>query len=138
MPVKKITAKKKKAIKRVKPVGNDSVITALQDLQASEGWAILVNNLEANVKYLEMQIVDKVDSYNNEITEEEVDRLRDKREFMRDLLKTPQTFINQLANEVDTGSDHLDPYHTDIKEMNAQHDAEFQSLSKPGDMGAAP
>jgi len=115
MAKKKVTTKKK--------VGNtatvnqqEAMIMALQELQQAEGWAIVVNNFKANIAYLEDIILDKVDREGVEIDEMEVDKFRDKREIMKDLIKTPETFINQLTQSPEVGVDDLDPYHTDARE----------------------
>ena len=102
----------------------------------SKGWQIVVNNFKANIKYLEDLILDKVDPTGIEVEEMDIDRLRDKREFMRDLVKTPETFIAQLQQSPENTAEDLDPYHDNAVEMKnaeaqvqAQSEAEFLEVS---------
>lgn len=123
MAKKKVTTKKKVA--NTAPVSEQqAMIAALRDLQESEGWQIVVNNFKANIAYLESIILDKVDATGEAIEEMEVDRSRDKREFMKDLMNTPATFITQLEQSPENTVEDLDPYHSSVVEMN--NDAEAQ------------
>jgi hypothetical protein len=135
MAKKKATKKK---VANTAPVSEQqAMIVALQDLQQHEGWNIVVNNFKANIAFIAECILDKVDRDGNEIDEIVVDQLRDKREFMKDLIKTPETFITQLQQSPENTVEDLDPYHTDPVEMQAaaaqeqaQAEADFLEVTK--------
>lgn len=127
MAKKKVTKKKK--ISNNAPVNEqEKVIMVLQELQQHAGWAVIVNNFKANIAYLEDVILDKVDMEGNEIDEIMVDKFRDKREIMKDLIKTPETFIAQLRQSpIENDGDDLDPFHTNAGESRSADRQEVEA-----------
>lgn len=87
-------------------------ISALTSLQASVGWAMIVQVLQTNKAYLERMILDRIDPESEEeLSESEVDKVRYKRELTIDLLETPMNLIRYIE-EMSEGDQLVDydPY----------------------------
>jgi len=89
-------------------------IEILRAGQASQFWAILAEVTRENIEVLEAQILDKVsneEGHENEpLTDLEVDRLRDKRSAMVELLALPSSMIAGMTREDSEAEEDLDPY----------------------------
>jgi hypothetical protein len=117
---KKVSIKKDTKLNKAPQSEQNEVVLTMKDLQVSAGWQMIVNNFNANIKYLESQILEKVDAEGVPISEEDVDTLRNKREIMLDLINTPDTFIRLAQQSPEVHYEQFDPYHTDAKEsLNA-------------------
>lgn len=98
------------------------IIERMKAFQTNQDWIYLVQIMEENVKFLEEQILSgrslEPGSEGKKLTNEEVDRLRDKRDVQRDLMKLPVNIINQLT-QYDTPPEEFDPFPQDKKDLRA-------------------
>ncbi len=89
------------------------MIELMRNGMSTQFWAQLVSITTENIKVLEAQILDKVsieEGFEGEaLTDAEVDRLRDKRSAMIDLMQLPETIIASLRVE-DPEDEEMDPY----------------------------
>lgn len=89
-------------------------IEILRAGQSSPFWGILVEITRENIEVLEMQILDKVSIENGHegepLTDEEVDRLRDKRSAMIEIMALPEVIMADLGRVDAPEEDDLDPY----------------------------
>lgn len=108
-------AKKIKIIKAKVPNGIINQAMALQAMSSSEGWAIMQKNILDNIEYLEECILEK-EQNNIPLNDLEVDRLRDKRGFLKELINLPQKFAEKLESGSKT-TENFDPYFSDVKEL---------------------
>lgn len=93
-----------------------AVIHALEALQASVGWAVIVKNLKGNIDALAGMIIAKKDQNGDPISDEECDKLRYRREFLIDFGETPATIVNGLKEgNIEIPKD--DPYPQDAREL---------------------
>lgn len=87
-----------KTPKSVVPTDVANIIGAINSLQASTGWAIMLEIMNDNVKYLEKCIIDKFDPLSkSELTDKDIEFLRVKRTLNIDLRDTPQNYIKNLT-----------------------------------------
>lgn len=117
MGKKKDTTKAKPKVAEASASEQERVVAAMDALQVSEGWQMIVQNFDANIKYIENLILEKTDQEGNLLEEDQVDNLRNKREIMLDLIKTPQNFISMAKTQGVAAIEDLDPYYNDAKEM---------------------
>lgn len=111
---KKTTQKLKKMKETVSP---EDQIVYLEDLQSSHGWQIITRICEGNIEYLDKMIIKKKDSETGEeLTDKEVDRLRDKRGYLVELMETPKNFIEKLTQS-NIPPEEFDPYYKDAKDI---------------------
>jgi hypothetical protein len=86
-------------------------VAALQALQGSSGWAILVEILNDNKKYLEEAILSAVDpETRTEMTEKEIEQARHKRGLTIELIDTPQKLIDEIKRSEKVEIVNFDPY----------------------------
>jgi len=104
------------------PEGRNNEVAALLSMQASAGWAILLNILEENIKYLEKAILDKVDPLTQApIDDKEIENLRVKRGLNIELRDTPKNYIKKLQPDEAKEGENFDPYPKtaeDLRHMN--------------------
>lgn len=87
-----------------------SMIEIMRGGMSTNFWAELVSITRENIKMLETEIITKINIQTGaELTDEEVDRKRDKREAMEDLINLPQEIIDSSMKE-DTEEESDDPY----------------------------
>lgn len=92
------------------------IIAALDTLVVSEGWRIILRVLKGNVAYLEEAIITKREpGATEDLTDEEVDRLRYKRELNLDVMNTPESYRAELERK-NAPVENFDPYHDNIEE----------------------
>jgi len=95
-------------------------IQRLQSFAANPDWAFLRYIMQTNVEFLDDQILTKRSaergSYGERLTDEEIDRLRDKRELQMELMNLPENIISQLT-KYDYEDDELDPFPQDNKDL---------------------
>ena len=97
------------------PVGISNQAVALQNMTATEGWALMQANMQLNIELLEECILEKMQD-EVPLTELAVDRLRDKRGFLKELLNMPAKYAAKLeGNNQET--ENFDPYFTDVKDL---------------------
>jgi len=108
-------ATKIKFPKQKVPKGAVNQSLALQAMQATEGWAIMQQNMLDNIEYLEECILEKKQD-NVTLDDLEVDRLRDKRGFLKELVNMPAKFAEKLETGTAT-KENYDPYFADAKEL---------------------
>ncbi len=113
--IKKIKIKKEKLV-----VDNDNkaaeTIIALQQMISTEGWRIMKQIFDENIECLETQIIEKKDGEGKILTELETDRLRDKLGYLKEVIKTPETYIARFAPQ-DTRKENFDPYFKSMLEL---------------------
>lgn len=86
------------------------IILAMQSLIISDGWRLLKQTFQANIDFLDGQIISKISSESGEkLNETDCDRLRDKREVMTELLKKPDELLKTLQR-VEQPEPDYDPY----------------------------
>ncbi len=87
-------------------------INAYESLKKNRGWKRLVEINEANIKIMERQIVDKADEEGNPLGEEEMDKLRDKIGYLKELSNLPDEMIKDIKAkmEVKVENNDGDPY----------------------------
>ncbi len=110
---KKITKIKLPKSKVPKGMVNQSL--SLQAMQATEGWAVMLQNLLLNIEYLEECILEKKQD-DMPLNDLEIDRLRDKRGFLKELVEMPQKYAEKLADGT-AKPENFDPYYNDVKEL---------------------
>ncbi|MDD2260536.1 MAG: hypothetical protein PHO87_06030 [Acholeplasmataceae bacterium] len=114
-PMKTIIIKREDTIKEFDfsfkdPQENLKIVAILKDLQTHEGWRFMQEAFQKNIEFLSNQILDKEDALSGkELTEEEVDELRMKRSYLKELLEKPKYFIDKLEDKP-AQEDNLDPY----------------------------
>jgi hypothetical protein len=107
--------KKIKIIKSKVPNGIINQALALQAMEATEGWAIMKKNTLDNIEYLEECILEKKQD-GMPLNDLAVDRLRDKRGFLKELVNLPEKFAKKLETGKASTED-FDPYFSDVKEL---------------------
>ena len=108
-------AKKIKIIKSKVPNGVINQALALQAMEATEGWAIIQKNILDNIAYLEECILEK-EQDGIPLNDLAVDRLRDKRGFLKELISLPEKFAKKLETGK-SNTENFDPYFSDVKEL---------------------
>jgi hypothetical protein len=88
---------------------NAKIIVALESLKHNAGWQFLVQVFEENLKYIGTQIISKTDG-EKILTDSEVDSLRDKYAYLKEIVDKPDFFLNKLRVEDPTENTNLDPY----------------------------
>lgn len=89
---------------------NAKIIVALESLKSNHGWQFMTQVLKENLKDLSDQIIDKRDKYTQKtLTDAEVDTLRDKYQYLNELLNKPDWFLERLTR-TETPEEDLDPY----------------------------
>ena len=83
---------------------------ALEGLAQTLGWAVMKRSLEANIANLEDQIISRSDAVGNALTEEQVDRQRDKRLNLLDLKDLPTKLADFLRKGEQAVPEQFDPY----------------------------
>jgi hypothetical protein len=91
-------------------------LTALQVLEATQGWQIIVKNITDNIELLDRQILEKMNDDGEPLTDLDCDRLRDKRGYLREIGTTPQTIMARLKMSV-PGIDNGDPYPKSVNDL---------------------
>ena len=87
------------------------IINSLKSLQADRGWIFLKQIFEGNIAVLEQAIMLKVDPDDGKtvLTEDQCDRLRDKRSYLVELLNKPNSIIEGFKIS-QTPETNYDPY----------------------------
>lgn len=104
------------------PTDKAQLIEVMQSGMATQFWAVIVKECETSIKFLEAQIISKVSlepGHDGEsLSEEECDRLRDKRKAMEDLMNMPQQMIADIMRE-DEPEENFDPHFHTVGEIRA-------------------
>lgn len=89
---------------------NNRILMALESLKQNIGWMFLTQVLEENIRVMEENILNKYDENGAIISEDELDKLRNKRSFYKELLEKPDFYMKKLKtpNVVENS---LDPYY---------------------------
>lgn len=82
-------------------------VANFKTLQSHAGWQLLKDIVEENIKILEQQILNGFE----EETKEEIDRKRDKLKAYKEVIGTPDYWIEKLKDP-EPFDDENDPYHT--------------------------
>ncbi len=82
----------------------------LKNLSESNGWKIMVQVLEANIAYIDEQIISKQEPESGKLlTEDEVDHLRKVRKLQQEVINKPEE-LQRLLQREEPAEDTLDPY----------------------------
>jgi hypothetical protein len=100
---------------RSEAMTSEAMVMQLQALMLSDGWRIVRRVTDENIRLIEEQILEKRIG-NTILTDEDVDRLRDKRGFLKDLAEFPERFIGRLQKKT-VKPEEYDPYYHDAKEL---------------------
>ena len=92
------------------PVGKDGEIAALEALQVSGGWQIILRILKENIKAVEQSILDE-ETLNGELL-----GLRFKRKIYQQMIDTPKIYIG-LWETIEEPEEEHDPYYKNVKDM---------------------
>lgn len=115
---------KEQFVSNIDNLSYDERIEILKNFKSSRGWQLVKRVLEDNKSYLEHALLNGEDPVSGqELTDQETKRLRDKLSYLKDLLNTPETFIDKLEHARDADEEEepdLDPYHTDATEMRKE------------------
>jgi hypothetical protein len=112
---KKIAKKKKIIVPKVEtpaiPSNPEEIIASLRAMQeTSIGWQIVVSIIKENIRLLDEQIISKQEAdTGRELTDAEVDHLRDLREINKEVMETPNGYINELTKDEPEDND-PDPF----------------------------
>ena len=88
---------------------NAKIVVALESLKHNAGWQFLVQIFEENLKHIGNQIISKVGG-DKTLTDGEVDSLRDKYSYLKEIVDKPDFFLKKLRKEDPTENTNLDPY----------------------------
>ena len=88
---------------------NTKIIVAIESLKANAGWQFLVQVFNENLKFLADRIISKISETGKELTNEEVDIMRFKYEYLNEIMNKPDKFIKELTR-TDQIDEDLDPY----------------------------
>lgn len=91
------------------PEENTRIIQALESLKQNSGWIFLTQILEVNKNILAEQIINK-EQDGKSLTDAEVDILRYKHSYLKELLEKPDIYLKKLKIEP-IAPDDLDPYY---------------------------
>lgn len=112
----------KKTTKKIKALSDRNPLEIISDLtvmQATSGWAIMIQIIESQLEALNNMILNKTTNGREDggaITNEDVDELRIKRGYLIDLRDTPQRYV-QLLQNVDIQPEDFDPYFKDAQSI---------------------
>ena len=93
-----------------------SELVALRQLQGSQGWRILLVEMERNLAILERQLMLKKDAKGNKLSDAECDQLRDKYGYLYETKEMPGNLIKFLHRS-DNKEEEFDPYAKTVKEL---------------------
>ena len=103
--------KKKKAVAPAPAkLSKEEMVAALTVLQGSTGWGIVLKVLHENEHDLKESILIGEDSEGVELTKKQVNRLRDKRGYLQELMNTPAGLIETINNMEEGEEINHDPY----------------------------
>jgi hypothetical protein len=85
----------------------ETAVAHFKALKTNAGWQLLEDIVGANIKILEEQILNGFE----EETKEEIDRKRDKLKAYKEVIGTPDYWIEKLKDP-EPFDDENDPYHT--------------------------
>lgn len=91
-------------------------VAALQQTLATQGWAIIVSEIDKNIGLLKSHIVDKVGPTGGRLSDAQCDELRVKVGYLTEIREMPARLIEHLQRE-DDRSEEFDPYET-VKEKS--------------------
>lgn len=91
------------------PEENARIVEALESLKQNSGWKFLTQVLEANKEILAKQIIEK-EQDGKTLSDAEVDILRQKYGYLKELLEKPDFYLKKLTLEP-IEADDLDPYY---------------------------
>lgn len=89
------------------------LIEILRNGQTTQFWAELCAITQDNIEVTEAMILDKIDLNGQAISDADVDRLRDKRDVLKELLDLPEVLIKELSVEDDEKEENYDPFAPD-------------------------
>lgn len=88
---------------------NIKIISAIESLKVNAGWQFLTQIFQKNIDFLANQILTKRDEIGVALTDSEVDIIRSKYEYLKEVLNTPEKYLKELTR-TDSSNPDLDPY----------------------------
>lgn len=120
MAKKKITIQPKvKKVKAPSVSQEAKMVQMAKDLTGlvyHPGWMVLKEINENNIEFLDEQIIRKTDPEGKPINEVDCDRLRDKRNYLEELMETPMKFIAKMKQDGQI-PESFDPYFKSVGEI---------------------
>jgi uncharacterized protein YdcH (DUF465 family) len=92
------------------PEQRADLMQRMQQFQEHPDWKFICSVLQVNIDLLDRQIIEKVDENRDELSDEDVDQLRDKRMRLKELKQLPQSIVEQMRDP-ETEANSLDPYY---------------------------
>lgn len=89
---------------------NTKIIVAIESLKANAGWQFLVQVFNENLKFIADRIITKTSENGTELTNEQVDILRFKYEYLNEIMNKPDKFLKELTR-TDQPEEDNDPYY---------------------------
>lgn len=98
-------------------------IALLEDLLRHEGWKLYEANIAANIEIVKECIISKTDTDGLDLTDTEVDGLRERLGYLEELKETPKSMIEVLKGQMkqELPADDADPYPTSIEDIINAH-----------------
>jgi len=107
--IAKVPKVRKFDLSSASPEENARIIEALESLKQNSGWIFLTQILTVNKDVLAEQIINK-EQDGKVLTDAEVDILRQKHSYLKELLEKPDIYLRKLRIEPEERED-LDPYY---------------------------
>jgi len=94
-------------------------IALLEDLLRHEGWKLYEANIVANIELVKECIIGKKDADSNDLTDKQVDGLRERLGYLEELKETPKNMIEMLKGQKNQPlpEDDSDPYAKSIEDL---------------------
>lgn len=94
-------------------------IALLEDLLRHEGWKLYEANIQANIEIVKKCIISKTDTEGMDLTDIEVDGLRERLGYLEELKETPKSIIEVLKGQMKQPlpEDDADPYAKSIEDL---------------------
>lgn len=108
--IAKVPKPKKYDLSFTKKEENTKILVALESLKVNTGWHFLTQVISANIDFLSKQIITKRGEDGNTLSDQDVDLLRFKHNYLSEFLNKPDSFIKMLQRTDDSAVDNLDPY----------------------------
>lgn len=88
---------------------------ALQEMSLTQGWGIMVKMMQKNIDFLAECIISK-EQHGEKLDDLQVDRLRDKHSFLKELMNMPHKFAEKLLQKA-PDEEEFDPYYKEAKDL---------------------
>lgn len=93
----------------------------MTNLKLNAGWQVMCQIFKGNISVMEDMIIAKEDSEGHPLTEEQVDKLRERRNIMKEMIDKPQWLIDQFNMQQGLNVPTYDPYAVDVEQFGKPH-----------------